>query len=510
LQHGDSICTYFGNTYQQLLNQQSDINEEIRNVVTLINSSATQLAALNSQIRLYEMGGAFANDLRDQRARLLDDLTRYVNIEVKEIEFNKDYAAGLYPAPEDRGKSDKRFFVFVDGNLLVDGTTANLLEIRERTVEDGTTGELVPITSNPEDGFGLYDIFWRATGEKFGMYSKSLQGELKGLIDIRDGNNQNHHRTTSNDVLYNAATGVLTMQINPFADGQRVDLAFNGIISVRDNASGHTREYTYTDYTLAANGDGTYTATLRLLNPTANTALDFDGTRSTTIEIGKTSEYKGIPYYMSRLNTLARTFVHAINTGTRMDGTQIPGMIYGGHLHGFDLDGNNNETLLFTYVNMFEQEEIYDTSGGAANNPFNIYLLNAKNIVVNELLLREPRFMQNSSGGSDHGIDNNELIKSLSKIANDKSLFLEGNLGDFITSMIGELGIDKRQADSFTKSYTELTVHIDNQRLAISSVSLDEESVSLVMYQQQFRAAANLINAIDRIYDTLINRLGNF
>jgi flagellar hook-associated protein 1 FlgK len=212
---------------------------------------------------------------------------------------------------------------------------------------------------------------------------------------------------------------------------------------------------------------------------------------------------------MSRLNTLARTFVHAINTGTRMDGTVIPGMTFGGHLHGYDVEGNNNETLFFTYINKNNQQEIYDTQT-AAVNPFNIYLLNATNIVVNDLLVRQPHLMQCSSGGANHGLDNNELIMSFTKIMNDKRLFLEGNIGDFIISMIGELGIDKRQSDGFTKSYTELTVHIDNQRLAISSVSLDEESVSLVQYQQQFRAAANLINAIDRIYDTLINRLGNF
>ena len=76
--------------------------------------------------------------------------------------------------------------------------------------------------------------------------------------------------------------------------------------------------------------------------------------------------------------------------------------------------------------------------------------------------------------------------------------------------MVGELGIDKRQADSFTRSYTEMAVHIDNQRLSISGVDIDEEMVSLIQFQQQFRAATNLINAIDRIYDTLINGLGNF
>ena len=39
-------------------------------------------------------------------------------------------------------------------------------------------------------------------------------------------------------------------------------------------------------------------------------------------------------------------------------------------------------------------------------------------------------------------------------------------------------------------------------------VSLDEEAINMVRFQHLLNASARMINVIDGIYDTLINRLG--
>jgi flagellar hook-associated protein 1 FlgK len=53
-------------------------------------------------------------------------------------------------------------------------------------------------------------------------------------------------------------------------------------------------------------------------------------------------------------------------------------------------------------------------------------------------------------------------------------------------------------------------VHTHNQRLSIKGVDINEEMMDLVRFQTMFQAASRLINVIDSIYDTLINRLGSF
>ncbi|MDR2904082.1 MAG: flagellar hook-associated protein FlgK, partial [Clostridiales bacterium] len=103
--------------------------------------------------------------------------------------------------------------------------------------------------------------------------------------------------------------------------------------------------------------------------------------------------------------------------------------------------------------------------------------------------------------------DNNVILGFISLKDND-SLFREGSLQDYIAGISVELGIDLKQAQNFEKNYTDVTAGIEKQRLSVSGVDINEEMVNMIKYQQQYQAAAKLINAIDSIYDTMINRLG--
>lgn len=62
----------------------TNANEEVKNLVPEVNSLATQIAALNVQIRDTEGFGQPANDLRDERQVLLDELSRLINITTRE------------------------------------------------------------------------------------------------------------------------------------------------------------------------------------------------------------------------------------------------------------------------------------------------------------------------------------------------------------------------------------------------------------------------------------------
>ena len=66
------------------------------------------------------------------------------------------------------------------------------------------------------------------------------------------------------------------------------------------------------------------------------------------------------------------------------------------------------------------------------------------------------------------------------------------------------LSFAKKTADNFNV----LTIAADNQRLAVSGVSLDEEMTNLVKYQHAYNGAARVITAMDEALDVLINRTG--
>ncbi len=58
------------------------------------------------------------------------------------------------------------------------------------------------------------------------------------------------------------------------------------------------------------------------------------------------------------------------------------------------------------------------------------------------------------------------------------------------------------------ENQTVLTAGIDNRRLAVSGVSLDEEMVNMIRFQQAYNASARLITAVDEMLEVLISRTG--
>ena len=165
LNYAQSICDYFNTLSTNFSIVQRQANDEVKTTVNSINTISEQIVSLNKQINVIEINGGHANDLRDQRALLVDELSGYINTTVSEKEI---------------GNGATEFKVYVNGQELVDMYNCNklLLETRE-------TGN----RRNASDLDGLYDITWN-NGLGFNMYSSSLTGSLKAAIDVRDGCNE--------------------------------------------------------------------------------------------------------------------------------------------------------------------------------------------------------------------------------------------------------------------------------------------------------------------------------
>ncbi len=79
------FLTYASAVYDSLCSYQDNLNNNVRTYVNSINNCATQIESLNRQIVKIEAAGVEnANDLRDQRNALLDELASYGNISYKE------------------------------------------------------------------------------------------------------------------------------------------------------------------------------------------------------------------------------------------------------------------------------------------------------------------------------------------------------------------------------------------------------------------------------------------
>lgn len=122
----------------------------IGNSVKKLNSIANQIASLNRQIYSNEIDGRQANDLRDRRDLLVDELSKIANVKVNESD-------------------DGKFRVSISGVSLVDHT--HVSEINIKTKSD--SGEIT--------------IEW-GNGSPVNFRS----GELKGLLDLYSGDGENN------------------------------------------------------------------------------------------------------------------------------------------------------------------------------------------------------------------------------------------------------------------------------------------------------------------------------
>ncbi|HAF17335.1 MAG: flagellar hook-associated protein FlgK [Thermacetogeniaceae bacterium] len=79
---------------------------------------------------------------------------------------------------------------------------------------------------------------------------------------------------------------------------------------------------------------------------------------------------------------------------------------------------------------------------------------------------------------------------------------------DYYNAIIGELGVTAQQAYRMVENQELLVSQIENNRLSVSGVSLDEEMVNMIRFQHAYNAAARVITTMDEMIDLIINRMG--
>lgn len=332
---------------RELINSLRDANFAVKNKVSEINSLSEQIVNLNKNIFNFELGGHKANDLRDQRNVLLDKLSSVVNITVAEI-----------PGPNGNNYMD----VKIGGITLIDHIYFNKIT---------TVDQNIPGISDIGGG-KISDIIWEGTE---GQLVRIESGELRGLLDVRDGND-----------------------------------------------------------------------------------LDFS--------------YRGIPYYLNKLNEFAQCFTSAFNTK---------------HSMGVDLQG------------MQGQNFFYDDG---------VSSVNSISFKVNPDLAADPNLIAASS--QENGESNNGNVMLLIELRSEKGIFdsLMGTPDDFLKSLLSALAVDSNQAKRMATNAQALVDQTENRRLSESGVSLDEEMTNMVKFRQAYNASVRMITTLDGILDTTINKLG--
>lgn len=464
-------------------NTQEDINNEIAIHVDTINSISAQIFTLNEQIRNIETRYGNANDLRDQREVLIDQLSELVNVTVIETPIKYGETADA------EGSGATNYQVRIGGALLVDDMECKQLKVAARQEK-----------VNQNDINGLYDVYWvglnDSLGEKFNFNSDNVTGLIKGLLEVRDGNNYNPFSGTITALQTGTEEGsVTTITLDESIPVDKLNLPMTGVITL------NCRQYNYEGWEASYDNDGKLNKFI-FKNLTVVTEdgrrepADFDIAQDIRREasVGEKIDCKGIPYYMTELNEFVRTLSKYMNdivtTGVDANGDKGLDLFTATNVSGKDfiLTGNASEEKILSSDSTY-------------------YRITALNWSINQAVKADQSkvvvsYAEDVEQGNK---DARPIVEKMIAGLEDRNMYSQGTIAQFLQAITTSQAVDIQKYDSFAGNMNEVASVIDNQRLSVSSVDTNEEAASLVMYQNGYNLACKIISVMNEVYDKLIN-----
>ncbi|MDF2537035.1 MAG: hypothetical protein K0S76_56 [Herbinix sp.] len=423
------------NISNQLKDYQINLNTQIVNQVKRINEIGDNIKDLNIKIRHYESTGVEkANDLRDQRNVLLDELSRMAAITYKE-NTSGIVNVNLEGVP----------FVNEDSVFHID------------TVRIDSTSEMLkPVWTH----HGNVDVF------QLDRIPSSIEntdvGSLKGLLMSRG---QKQAKYT--DI--------------PLREQYETDAAYN--LAVRDynnkiEASVITTVQAQFDQLI----HGIVSTINNILSPNKEVTLS-DGTKI------KILDEENAPVGMDPKHTAGEALFDRKST-PRYSEPQ-------------DIEIINAQGLRETITARVYNEE---------NPEDNYSLFTVGEIEVNKKILQNYSLIALSSNTGSGDFD----IKAAEKLLTDwqkpfstlsPNTLTRNNFDDYYNAFISEIANRGEQLNTISTNQASMVESIDNQRIAVTGVSSDEELTNLIKYQHAYNAAARYVNVISEMLEHVIMNL---
>lgn len=139
-----------------------------------------------------------------------------------------------------------------------------------------------------------------------------------------------------------------------------------------------------------------------------------------------------------------------------------------------------------------------------------LYPTGADDIIVNPLIVNNSDLLA-AAGTPATGISDGRNAQAIADIKHKVitiGLPAQMTIDDFYASIIGKIGVDAQQAKNLLTTKQYLVNHVESKREAVMGVSLDEEMIDMIRYQQAYSASARVITAMDEVLDKIINSMG--
>ena len=566
------LCDYFNQNSQNLKTLQTDANDQIKNAVDQINAIAKKISVLNKQINLIETeaGHPNANELRDQRELLVDQLSELVTVDTQEVKVRDTRTSTLAKLDhnvEEIYTGATTYTVKIGGQILVDNYDYNPLQVTSRDKK-----------YNQSDVDGLYDVTWasngRYNGQSLNVFGTNQGGKLRGLLEIRDGNDQENLTgiaelikpkvagANGEDVVnsdgttkhYNAGEYVykdgaiveadngnesasfikVSEGIN-ITNADRMNMPEEGAIYVNNH------KYEYSSFTAQTDENGNIVSyTFELTKPISAKEIGHVAGKQATV--GQTVDFKGVPYYQNEMNAFLRTFAKEFNkiqksgqdangdagrsfftatnqsqnsTSTEYDFTGSDSVVDNYYYEKDTTTVNDKrETIHASKANTDANGNVISYDGGVITGTADSYYkLTASSIKVADAINRSPNLFSTTinkkyNNNKNLGYDSYDIMQQMLDLQDKTTLYKDGTGDKFLQRIYADVTVDTQECTQFTKNYESIQKSIDTQRQSVSGVDKDEEAMNLVKFQNAYNLSCKVISTLSEMYDQLILRTG--
>lgn len=465
-----SFATFFNSMSTGFGKIQEDCNKEIATQVSNINSIAQKIALLNKQINVIELQGTNANELRDQRALLVDELSELVPVEVTETPVKNSNYPDMYTGATD-------YVLKINGKTLVNNFDYETLKCVARDEK-----------VNQSDVEGLYDIYWEGSNIPYNAVSKATDGRLRALFEVRDGNNGQGFSGSVQNIVAGTGGDVVTIKNPSITDVNHMTMPSEGTITINN------KDYKYTGFTYDE----------------ATQTYQFQLDRTLSIEeknqavgrkaaVGENIDAMGIPYYQAQANSFLREFAKQFNEiqkkGVNLDGSQAGDSIFVAEKP----DGTE-----------WDFDDYSATPGNSMSSTGNYYyMLTGANIVISDNVVSHPENLATLTADElANGTDNPSLVNEMALLYKDVKMFRGTGANEFLRCLISDNSVDTEKAEIFLKNFSNISETIVQKRMSISGVDEDEEALDMLKFQNAYNLASRMVQTMSEMYDRLILETG--